>query len=245
MYITKQGGKRKLISSEPQKQAMNPGHPVSARTAAAPAILDINTDWEVLLPLAQDGDTRALLLLCSKALPLRDAIVSKPYFMNTLGKDEACSIASKTMIEWLLLEPLKNAGKDIPKLLIRAMKCDLINQAHRLERRRRYEKANRFRPQAEAEDEEDKDELASLAADSREEPENRLLQAEWNRKVQECIKQLRPKEQTVINGLFFRQLSVTEIARELGCTTGSVTMTKRRAMEKLITYNIFRKNKIK
>ena len=138
------------------------------------------------------------------------------------------------MIDFLLYEPLRNASpQDIPRMLAQAIKCDLINQVRRLKMRNHYE-THHIRSRSSQEDtEEDKDELANLPADSREEPENRLLQAELNRRVQACIKQLRPKEQTVINSLFFRQLSVTETARELGCTPGSVTMTKRRAMEKL------------
>ena len=223
-----------MITLEPQTPAPNSNCPNPARPKPAQLAPEALPDWLLLLPQAREGDTQALLQLCQKAVPLRDRICNKEYYVTWLGKDEACSIATESMIDFLLYEPLRNASpQDIPRMLAQAIKCDLINQVRRLKMRNHYETHHIRSRNSQEDTEEDKDELANLPADSREEPENRLLQAELNRRVQACIKQLRPKEQTVINSLFFRQLSVTETARELGCTPGSVTMTKRRAMEKL------------
>ena len=59
------------------------------------------------------------------------------------------------------------------------------------------------------------------------------LQAEQERTVRDCLQCLGEKERQVIHGYFFRQLTVTEIAREMHCSPDCVTSAKRHALKKL------------
>ena len=104
---------------------------------------------------------------------------------------------------------------------------------------RKQETRNRHEQYQNADDrngenkEEGTDIAASLSADSREEPENQLLENEYRQNIRECLKELGAKERQVIEGFFFRQLSMAEIAREMHCTANNTYVLKNAALRKL------------
>jgi len=183
-------------------------------------------DWLPLLKRARQGDGMALNLLCRLSQPLVDSISGKRYFTAVLGREEAHSIATLSMIHYFSCEPLPKDGREIPRQLSQMMRCDLLNQAQWKETRFRREK--RLEPASE-----ENTAIAEPSADSRDEPENRMLQEEWNKHIQDCLQLLGEKEQQVIRDFFFRNLSVPEIAQELHCSLNSVSSAKKTAIRKL------------
>lgn len=206
-----------------------PVNPLPGEEAAVP-LGNSDENWEPILERYRQGDSRSLQLLCCRAKPLVEKISSKRYYVASLGRKEAYSIAAMTMVEFWHGEALAGDGKDLPRRLTRAMNCDLINQIRRQNTRRQREL--HYETDSDAEDEAER-EWQDPLADYRDEPERRVLQAEWNRKVRDCLQYLGVKERQVIRSFFFRQRSVTEIAGEMHCTPACVSSTKRNALQKL------------
>ena len=109
------------------------------------------------------------------------------------------------------------------------MECDLKNQIDRQNTRRRREVHHKADKGTEGSDDEWQDPLAV----NRNEPEEQVLQTEWNHSVRDCLQYLGKKERQVIQGFFFRQLSVTEIAKEMHCRPDRRTSAKRHALKRL------------
>ena len=191
-----------------------------------------DADWELLLAKSRQGDKTAFQILCCQGKPLADKISSKRYFAATLG-EEACSIATQTMAEFFSCEPRDKEEKDIPRQLCQAIKCDLLNQIRKQETRNRHEQYQNADDRNGENKEEGTDIAASLPADSRKEPENQLLENEYRQNIRECLKDLGAKERQVIEGFFFRQLSMAEIAREMHCTANNTYVLKNAALRKL------------
>ena len=156
-------------------------------------------------------------------------ISHEQYFASALGKDEAYCIAAMSMITFWNRASLTGDLRNIPGQLYHVMKCDLLNQIDLHKTRSRREVPY----DANSETGSEGGEWPEPLADSRDEPEQQVLQSEWNRKVRDCLQHLGAKERQVIQGFFFRQLSVTEIAREMHCTPACVSSTKRNALYKL------------
>ena len=186
----------------------------------------------LLMRLARRGDPLAMKLFCILATPLVEKISHYRYFTATLGKEDAHSLANQSMLHFLLTEPLRDDMPDIPAMLKKAMKYDLMNQVAKLAMLREHEMQP---PGGKAdEEEEDGDFMDSLpAADSRGDPEQQFLQGERSREIRKCLEYLAPKEKYVITGLFFRQRSIKELARELHCKTAAVSRAKYKALQKL------------
>lgn len=183
-------------------------------------------DWEPLLERYRQGDTSAFGLLCCKTDPLAKKISGRRYYAASLGKEEAYSIAAMTMVDFWNREALKCAPADIPRQLTQAINGDLLNQIKRNQNRGLREihaETGSERPDSQPEF------ITGNVID----PEQDILQKEWNRRVRSCLKYLGKIERQVITGFFFRQLSITEIAEELHSTPNTVSVTKRNALNKL------------
>lgn len=206
----------------------NPSYPPRLITGAGSTNpLHIHAaEWAPLLERYRKGDKTSLSQLCCKAQPLADRISRDSYFANALGQDEAYSIAAMTMVTFWSRIPSAADWNKLPGQLYNAMKCDLMNQI----RRQKTYRSHEVHYETETEVNDDRQEPP---ADCRDEPENRLLQKEWNESVRDCLQYLGVKERKVIDGYFFRQLTVTEIALELHCSPDSVTSAKRAALKKL------------
>lgn len=199
-----------------------------------PALLTIpRTQLKQLMLQARKYDPRAIETFTELALPIAKHYSSLPKVISVLGKEEAYSIASHTLMDFLMHERLREEEQDIPTMLKQAIRCDLKNQMDRIKNRRQYETYNKPANSQSEEDDEDTDVTASLPGDPRLEPERMALLAEQKRLVQECLVCLSPKEKQVINGIFFRQLSVEEIAAELHCSPNIVSTAKYRALKRL------------
>lgn len=187
------------------------------------------TDWEPLLKQYHKGDNRFFQLLCYRSKPLVENISRKQYFVNALGRDEAYSIAAMSMVTFWKQVDLKGNLRDIPGQLFHSMECDLQNQIDRQKTRHRRE----VHYETGRNTEETANECPEPPADSRDEPEEQVLRAEWNRKVRDCLQYLGKKERQVIHGFFFRQLTVAEIAKEMNCSPNNVKAAKWVALKKL------------
>lgn len=97
--------------------------------------------WNPEIYLAQQGDTKAMRRTCAKAEPIVDQFGKVSYFVNLLGKDEVRSIASLSLVEFVMSYPGGVPDEEVPALIKQAIKCDLINSVHRLEYRRGKEEA--------------------------------------------------------------------------------------------------------
>ena len=191
--------------------------------------LTCHRDWGPLLERYHKGDKKVFQLLCCRSKPLVDKISRKQYYAKTLGRDEAYSIAAMSMVNFWNRKDLTGNTRNLPGLLYHTMECDLINQIDRQNTRRRRE----VHYETDSETEGTADEWQDPLADSRYEPEEQALQNDWNRRVRDCLQYLGKKERQVIHGFFFRQLSVTEIAKEMECSPDSVTSAKRHALKRL------------
>ena len=199
-----------------------------------PALLSIPwTQLKQLMLQARTYDPRAIETFTELTLPIAKHYSTIPKVISVLGKEEAYSIASHTLMSFLMHERLREEEQDIPTMLKQAIRCDLMNQMHRIKNRRQYETYNKPANSQSEEDDEDTDVTANLPGNPRLEPERMALLAEQKRLVQECLCCLSPKEKQVIHGIFFRQLSVEEIAAELHCSHNIVSTAKYRALKKL------------
>lgn len=185
-------------------------------------------DWEPLLTQYQKGDKRFFQLLCRRSQPLVDKISRKRFYVANLGREESYSIAAMSMVEFWTHDALKGEPKDLPRRLTQAINCDLLNQINRQKTRR-----NREIHYETSDSKESEDDWQAPPADNRNDPEQKMLQAEWDHKVRNCLQYLGKREQQVIQSFFFRQLSVPEIAREMHCTSACVSATKKNALYKL------------
>ena len=185
-----------------------------------------------LMLQARKYDPRAIEAFCNLAEPVLQKYSHLPYIVSALGIDEARSIVNQTLMDFLMHEHLRDDRQDIPTMLKRAIHCDLKNQVDRMKTRRQFEQHSKPASQSE-DDEEETDVTASLPADKRLEPDSQVLQKERRYLVRECLLHLSPKEKVVINGIFFKQQSVSEIAEELHCSTLSVSTAKYSALKKL------------
>ena len=183
-------------------------------------------DWEPVLERYRKGDTLVFPLLCCKANPLVKKISGRRYYSASLGREEAYSIAAMTMVDFWNKEALTCDPADIPRQLTRAVNCDLLNEIKRNQNRGLRE------VHSEAENE-SPTECQEFITGSIVDPEQDILQKEWNRKVRSCLKYLGKMERQVITGVFFRQMSIAEIAEELHSKPGTVSVTKRNALNKL------------
>ena len=178
--------------------------------------------WNPEIYLAQQGDTKAMRRTCAKAEPIVDQFGKVSYFVNLLGKDEVRSIASLSLVEFVMSYPGGVPDEEVPALIKQAIKCDLINSVHRLEYRRGKEEA----PPTNGD-------TGSPSAPPYGEPEACLLQNAYAQTVQDAIQHLNRNEQTVIQFYYFRQETTNEIAVRLGCSVQNVRKIKRRALTRL------------
>lgn len=156
-------------------------------------------DWEPLLTQYQKGDKRFFQLLCRRSQPLVDKISRKRFYVANLGREESYSIAAMSMVEFWTHDALKGEPKDLPRRLTQAINCDLLNQINRQKTRR-----NREIHYETSDSEGSEDDWQAPPADSRNDPEQKMLQAEWNHKVRDCLQYLGKREQQVIQSFFFR-----------------------------------------
>ena len=187
-----------------------------------------------LMLQARAYDPRAIEIFTTLAMPIAKYYSSLPNVVSVLGKDEAYSIANHTMMDFLMHERLRKEKQDIPTMLKRSIRCDLMNQIDRIKNRRYFETSSKPGNSSQSEDDDDNtDVIANLPADTRLGPEHQTLLAEQKHLVRECLQYLSPREKQVIHGIFYRQLSVAEIAVELHCSKLCVSTAKYCALKKL------------
>lgn len=202
------------------------GKPTIARTGHNTAF-----PWSVKTSLARQGDADSLCQLCAEAKPLIETVCRIPKYINLFGRDEVRSIISLKLIEFLLDEKKNYPDEAMPAVLKTAMREALIDHYRKLEVRRSHEVTDAI---LQADAPAAIGSLPDLIPDNRTAgPEEQLLRGDLRRNVREAVQQLRPNEQTVIRGLFFRHKNTVELARELHCTSQNVGYIKRVALTRL------------
>lgn len=187
--------------------------------------------WNDEIYLARQGDTASVVKTCEHAEPIVSQFGKVSYFTDWLGKDEVRSIASLALVEFIMSYPGGVPDEEIPALIKQAIKCDLINSVHRAEYRRSKEEAPPPGPDTGSPRGEES--IAAPSGSPQWDPEACLLQNAYARKVQDAVRRLNRKEQTVIRSWYFRQETTEEIAANLGYTASHVRKIRHRALRHL------------
>ena len=188
--------------------------------------------WNEWLRLARQGDKEAALRFCIQAEPFIEQLCSVGVYAFHVGKEEARSIAHLILMEFLMNYPNPPEDKEILFVLKRIMRNKLIDQIRKIEVKGRYELGITALEGTNGNGtEEGITEL--LNAKRKEEPEAKLLAKELHNATAEAMSQLLPSEKDVIRAMFFRNKTISAIAKELQCTRQNVEQMRDRALRRL------------
>ena len=197
------------------------------RTAQANA-----TPWNEWLRLARQGDESATLRFCAQAEPFIEQLCNVRFFAACLGKEECRSVASLSLVEFLMTYPSPPENAEIPFLLKGVMRNALLNRVKRMKSKNRYEQ--RVTALQEAGDTEtEEDAIDNIPAPKTEEPEAQTLQKELQVIADTALKQLKPSEQAMIRFFFFQNKTAAAIAKELQCSRQYVEKMRNKALSHL------------
>lgn len=153
-----------------------------------------------------------------------------PYFRNSLGINEIYSISHSKLMEVFRKTERLPDSKPAPCLLKRILYNELVNQVHRHETRCKYRQPHR---EEEKPDTEAVTPTELLPADSRCEPEVRMLQEELARDLEEALHRLKPLEQEVLRSLYYEGKSNKAAAEEMQVTPQYVSALKKSGLARL------------
>jgi RNA polymerase sigma factor (sigma-70 family) len=194
------------------------------------------TPWNYLFRKTKAGDADASRELYQAAQPLIKPFYKVPKFKNRLGRDEIHSIASFALVRYFAQHTGLPPDNEVPYLLKHVIWCELINGIRNMNVREKHERpGGPVRSDGTDPDAEDANRVVNSApADDREEePETRCLNKELHREVREAVSQLPKKHQTVINGLYYQQKNMKEIAQEMNCSAENVRIIRLNALARL------------
>lgn len=188
--------------------------------------------WNEWLRLARQGDESATLRFCAQAEPFIEQLCNVRFFAACLGKEECRSVASLSLVEFLMTYPSPPENAEIPFLLKGVMRNALLNRVKRKKSKNRYEQ--RVTALQEAGDTEtEEDAIDNIPAPKTEEPEAQTLQKELQVIADTALKQLRPSEQAMIQSFFFQNKTAAAIAKELQCSRQYVEKMRNKALNHL------------
>ncbi len=190
--------------------------------------------WTRLMQQARQGDENAARTFCKRAKELLRPFYNIPYFVKSLGRDEVQGVLSLTMTEFLMGYSKWPPDEEIPRLLKRVARNALLNQVHRESVRAKYRQPLSSSCETESRAGEET-EAEPYIADRSEEPENKLLQLELSRAVEEAMSALRPSEQNVLYGLYFEEKPAAELAEEMQCTPQNICRLHKNGLRHLRT----------
>lgn len=194
------------------------------------------TQWNYLFRKTKAGDAEASHELHLAAQSLIKPFYNVPKFKNRLGRDEIHSIASFALVRYFAQHTGLPPDNEVPYLLKHVIWCELINSLRNMNVREKHEQSGGSVNSGDTgSDGDDAGRLAdSTPADDHEgEPETRCLNKELHREVSEAVSKLPKNHQAVINGLFYQQKSMKEIAQELNCSAENVRIIRLNALAKL------------
>lgn len=169
-----------------------------------------------LVTAAQDGDTLAATVLYRRYLPLMHA-TARTFF--TRDRDELLAV-----IRFAFWEAVghydKNRGVPVAGYLKTQLSYAAWNACAKRTRTDQRESGG------------DTDTLP-LSAPPREQPDVTYDRKELYRALHAALRTLPQRQRHVIYGLFFRQQTRAELARELHCTPQAISAIKRRALDAL------------
>ena len=188
--------------------------------------------WNEWLRLARQGDEDAKLRFCAQAEPFIKTLCRIPYFTARMSREEARSIATLTLVEFLMTYPSPPEDKEIPALLKGVARNALLNRVKRIRSRNRFEQRMTTLREADDADTEE-DAIENIPAPGKDEPENRALQNELRGLTAAALRQLLPGEQAVIRAFFFQEKTAAAIAKELRCSRQYAEKVRDTALRKL------------
>ncbi len=193
-----------------------------------------NTSLLELVLLARQGDQSALERCYDLAKPFIEKLCHTRYFADTLGTDEARSIANHVMMEFITSHSLPDNDNEIRYLFRSTLRNALLNTINKADVRNRNEvhviRSEEFEGDA---DNDGVDAINYIPTDSTDEPENHALLKELYCDIVEAFHQLPPAEQAALQELFFRQKKVTALAKELHCSRQYVAKLRDKALRRL------------
>lgn len=169
-----------------------------------------------LVTAAQDGDAIAATVLYRRYLPLMHA-TARSFF--TRDRDELLAV-----IRFAFWDAVgrydKNRGVPVAGYLKKRLHYAAWNACAKHTRTDQRESGG------------DTDTLP-LAAPSREQPDATYDRKQLYRALHDALLTLPQRQRRVIGGIFFRQQTRAELARELHCTPQAISALKRRALDAL------------
>ena len=200
------------------------------------------TPWNEWLRLARQGDESAKLRFCAQAEPFIETFCKIRFFTETLGEEEVRSIATLATLEFLMTYPSPPQDGDFPFMLRKILRTTLLARMKRANARGRHEmKMFALRDTVDGVTEENIAEL--VPADSKEEPETKLLEKEMSLTATKALAQLKSSEQAMLRAYFFQNKTAAAIAKDLQCSRQYVEKMRNKALnhlrELLEGYHIF------
>ena len=191
--------------------------------------------WNEWLRLARQGDNNAARLFCAQAEPFIERLCSTCFFRDRLGTEEIRSVAMLAVMEFLMTHPEPPCDQNLPYLLKRIIRNRVLTQITRQsvhDRRNQSTDAN-----------EEENRISNVAASRNDEPDAKLLAAEFDRAFADAFRQLRPGEKNMLRSFFFQNKTAAAIAKELQCSRQYVEKMRNKALihlRKLLKgYHIF------
>lgn len=187
--------------------------------------------WNDKLAKARQGDRDALNWCCLEAEPVIARLCHVPYFNARFGKDEIRSTASLALLEYVMGDSPIPPDAEVPRLLKRIMRCEILDSIRRKERRSQFEQPETIL--AGSGEDEEAPLLERQAADSGDGPDARILRQELAREIETAMQQLTETERQVIRALFFHRKTTEEAAKELGCSGRYIRKVRSCALARL------------
>lgn len=179
--------------------------------------------------MTKESTAAARFFACTE--PIVREFCKIPYFRNSLGVNEICSISHAKLMKYFSEAETLPDNPPAPGLLKRILYNELVNNVHRQETRYKYQQTYR-----EEDAQEDMDAVTPpelLPADSRYEPEVRILQKELHRDLKAALNCLKPMEQEVLRSLYYEGKSNKVLAAEMQITPQYVSLLKKRGLARL------------
>ena len=179
--------------------------------------------------MTKESTAAAQFFACTE--PIVREFCRIPYFRNTLGANEICSISHAKLMNYFSETEALPDTQPAPRLVKRILYNELVNHVHRYETRRKYRQTYR-----EEDAQDDMDAVAPpelLPADSCSEPEACLLREELYRDLKDALNCLKPLEQKVLRSLYYEGKSNKALAEEMRITPQYVSLLKKRGLTRL------------
>ena len=201
--------------------------------------------WNLWFRQAEEGKIEAIHNIIMASQPIISSLSNIRLFQSRMSKDDICSNANYVLLRFIKKRRELPTDKEVPFLIRHVLKCGLTDCIRSMEVREEHEQlaiavklTNTYEDDAYTEN----DCYESYVADTRTEPETHCLNSELCDMVREAVQQLPEDERTVIQGFYYQNKGMKEIAQELNCTFQNAYKTRRSAythLKKLLKKTVY------